>query len=325
MDLKKMAILDRKDTVKITENDAKKIRDAFPDIEVLLCYSVEELIDAGGTDVDMMLTWSTPGNVTPELVEFCRTAPKLKWIQSMITGMDALLASDIGKMGIRLTATRGIHGFSMADQVLAFIFSFLRAFPDMQRFQERKEYPMDAGHLLDESWGKTVGIVGLGRIGQFIAKKCSALGFRVLGLKRRPIECEGVEHCYSNNEMAEMLGQCDFVVLVTPLTPETENLIGAKELKMMKKSARLINVARGGVVDTEALIAALKDGTIAGAGLDAFAEEPLPPSSPLWDLPNVIITPHVAGQTPFYNERAFEVILENIRRFRNDEALLFEE
>lgn len=324
MEIKKIAILDRAVEREIKESNIATIRQAFPDVEVILCYSAKELIEKGGSDIDVLITWSVAGVFNDELVDFCRNAKKLKWIQSVITGMDGLLRTDVANMGFTLTATRGIHGYPMADHVLAYIFSFLRAFPDMYRFQQKHDFNLLAGELCDESYNKTVGIVGLGMIGQYIAKKCKALDFRVLGLKRHPIECEWVDRCYTNSELDQLLQQSDFVVLTVPLTKDTQDLIGEREFRQMKKSAYLINIARGGVVDTDALIQALKDKTIAGAGLDAFVQEPLPSDSELWDLPNAIITPHLAAKSPYYMERAFKVIVENMQRYVKGEPLLYQ-
>jgi phosphoglycerate dehydrogenase-like enzyme len=147
---------------------------------------------------------------------------------------------------------------------------------------------------------------------------------RVLGAKRQPIESEWLDACYPISELDELLKQSDFVVLCLPLTSESAKLIGRHEFSVMKKNACLINIARGGVVDQAALVEALSGGQIAGAGLDVFDPEPLPSDSPLWQLPNVIITPHTGAQSPQYMDRAIEVAAENIRRYLNDEPLQFE-
>jgi phosphoglycerate dehydrogenase-like enzyme len=175
----------------------------------------------------------------------------------------------------------------------------------------------------DESFNKTIGIIGLGSIGMDIAEKCKKLGMRVVGLKRNPVESEWIDQCYSNNGLEKLLNESDFVVIATPLTTDTIKMIGEKELKCMKKTAVLINIARGGIVDEEALQRALEEKVIAGAGLDVTDPEPLPQDSPLWDMPNVIITPHIAAHSPYYMDRA-EVIKRNMERFTKDQELLYE-
>jgi phosphoglycerate dehydrogenase-like enzyme len=182
---------------------------------------------------------------------------------------------------------------------------------------------MGIGDYCDEIFEKTVGIVGLGKIGSYVAKKCKQVEMRVIGVDLFPVKNEWVDHCYSTKELDKLLAESDFVVLNVALTRETEKMIDEKALRLMKKSAILLNVARGGVVDEAALISALKDGTIAGAGLDVFADEPLPKDSPLWDLENVIITPHVSARSPYYMDRTTEVIIDNLKKFESGEPLLY--
>jgi len=207
--------------------------------------------------------------------------------------------------------------------VLAYIFAFLRSFPLLFRSQLKHEFNSAAGDFCDETCDKTVGIVGLGMIGMYVAQKCKQLGIRVLGFDLMPIENQWVDRCYTGDGLHKLLEESDFVILNVALTPETQNMIGEKELIAMKKSAYLINVARGGIVDEKALIKALKDKTIAGAGLDVFTEEPLSKDSPLWDMENVIITPHIAARSPYYMDRTTKVIIDNITRYLNGEPMLF--
>ena len=170
--------------------------------------------------------------------------------------------------------------------------------------------------------GKTLLLVGLGAIGQHTAQVAAALGMRVLGVRRTASEpFPGIEHVAGIESLHDLLPEADFVVLMTPLTPATRGLIGERELRLMKRDAYLVNVARGGVVDEAALVNALRAGWIAGAGLDVFEHEPLPPDSPLWEMTNVIITGHYAGVTPAYDVRAFEVFLDNLRRYRAGQPL----
>jgi phosphoglycerate dehydrogenase-like enzyme len=177
---------------------------------------------------------------------------------------------------------------------------------------------------LNELFEKTVGIVGLGRIGGEIAKKSKCLGMKVIATRRNlsaliPVYVDKLVH---PKNLKELLAESDFVVLSVPLTKDTEGMIGEAELKSMKATSYLINVSRGKLVKEETLIQALREGWIAGAGLDSFATEPLPPTSPLWKMKNVVITPHVAGLTPYYLERLTDLFCENLKRFITGENLI---
>ena len=165
-------------------------------------------------------------------------------------------------------------------------------------------------------------LVGIGAIGERTAKVASGLEMRVLGVRRHPnVSAPGVEAMVGPDQLLSLLPQADFVVLTVPLTDETRHMIGETELRSMKPTAYLVNIGRGGTIDEEALIRALQEGRIAGAGLDVFETEPLPESSPLWDMDNVIVTSHYAGLTPLYNERALSIFLDNLRRYRAGEPL----
>ena len=172
----------------------------------------------------------------------------------------------------------------------------------------------------DELEGKTVGIVGVGEIGKVIARKCKLLGMEVLGSGPRPVQNEYLDRFYLTQDLPSMLAQTDFLILVCPLTASTRGMIGEKELQAMKSSAFLFNLARGPVVNHQALLKALKEGWIAGAGLDALDPEPLPPESELWDLPNVIISPHMSAISPYYMQRAAKVFAENLGPLRPGRA-----
>ena len=175
----------------------------------------------------------------------------------------------------------------------------------------------------DQLTDKTLLIVGMGRIGSRLAKFAKAFDMRVLATKRDPSTgAEGADAVYRNDRLGELLGQADIVALTCPLTPETESLIDAKALAAMKPTAHLINVARGRVVDETALIAALQAKRIAAAGLDVTQEEPLPAASPLWAMPNVLITPHTAGETQRYEDAVIDILLENLDRLWRGETAL---
>lgn len=183
--------------------------------------------------------------------------------------------------------------------------------------------PHPQGHTVFELAGKTILIIGVVAVGQRVAKVAHAFGMDVIGVRRNPaIPLPGAIHVVGPQDLRSVLREAAFVVLSTPLTPTTWGMIGENELLLMKPSAYLINVGRGQLVDERMLVAALEKGWIAGAGLDVFDQEPLPPSSPLWGMENVIITAHYAGNTPRYNERAMKIFMENVRRYGRAEPLM---
>lgn len=267
-------------------------------------------------------------------------APRLRWVQLHYAGVDHLLEHPLfAKEDVLFTSTSGIHTIVIAEYVLALILAFAHHLPKMFADKASATWPQDrwARYVSRELRGATLGIVGYGSIGREVARLAQAFGMRVLAVKRdlRNLEDEGYclpgtgdphaeipERIYPIEALHSFLRECDYVVLSLPLTAETHHLINAAALAAMKPTAILINVARGGLVDEKALITALEKGTIAGAGLDVYAVEPLPPDSPLWKMPNVILSPHVAGFTTHYDERATDLFAENLRRFLAEEPLL---
>jgi len=248
---------------------------------------------------------------------------RLKWIQTMSAGVDGL-PEEILKSGIRIGNASGIHGATMGEVVLEMMLMFVKDAPACFRMKQEKQWKRYKPGLLR---GRTAGILGLGAVGKEIARLCKAFGMDVCGIRRSckagdPIPA--ADCIYPPEELPKLLAESDFVVLALPLTRETRGLIGEKELRAMKPGAYLINVARGAVVDEPALIRALEEKRIAGAGLDVFAKEPLPPESPLYELPNVIFSPHISGEMPDYEARATEVFCENLRRYIAGEPFLHE-
>jgi phosphoglycerate dehydrogenase-like enzyme len=292
------------------------IQNRFPGVTVVRTLDEPELIEKAG-DCEVFLT---AGTYCP--LEFFRSAENLKWVHATLAGVDKLTIPELQMRGIKLTSTKGFHGLTISEHVLGIMISFMRGFHlfrDNQRNREWRRIPRP-----DEILGKTVGIIGLGFIGREVARKCKLMGMRVVAASRTPMSNDSVERFYAMDHLNEMLQEVDFAVITAPSTPDTYHLIGEKALGALKNSAYLINVARGNLVDEQALIKALKEGTIAGAGLDVFESEPLPPSSELWDFPNVIITPHTSGSSPYYMDRALPVFMENLERFLQGKDLLFE-
>jgi D-2-hydroxyacid dehydrogenase (NADP+) len=251
-------------------------------------------------------------------------APNLRWLQHWGAGVDWLLRRPEVAALDRLTITTGsgIHAVPITEHIFGFLLAFGRGIHRAVRCQTRKEWQSPAWDQLFELPGKTMLLIGVGAIGERTAKVATALGMRVLGVRRDPsMPAPGVEAMYSPAHLPDLLPQADFVVLTTPLTPETYHLIGARELQSMKQTAYLINIGRGATVDEDALVQALQEDWIAGAGLDVCEVEPLPASSPLWEMENVIITAHYAGATPSYDERALPIFLGNLKRYIAGEPL----
>lgn len=240
-------------------------------------------------------------------------APDLRWIQALSSGVDFLNLEAIADRGIALTNAAGVHAEPIAEQVLGYLLTFERGIhTGIQQQQEGVWQRYSGGEIR----GKTLGVVGLGAIGSRTAEYAQAFGMTVVGTKRDPDAApDAVDEVYPPDGLFEVLGRSDYVLLSCPLTPETRGLVGRAELGAMKGDAVLVNVARGEVVDEEALVYALQQGGIRGAALDVFEEEPLPPESPLWDLPNVVVTPHMAGSTPHKFERIAEVFAANYGAF----------
>lgn len=322
MKVSKIAVLSSNRSIPFLPRHVERLQALVPDARIVVVDHPDELAEKAPA-ADAMILWPFVG---PSLIEYCRSTANLRWLHLFTSGVDTLMNSEAGRFpGYRITSTKGIHGYPISDHILAFIFAFLRQFRGSMLGQREHQWlfgPLSVG--CREMAGLTVGIVGVGNIGLEAARKCKLLGMTVLGVKRSPIQSEWLDACYPISEIDRVLEQADFVVLCLPLSDESKHIIGQRELRVMKKSAILINIARGGVVDQQALTAALEAGEIAGAGLDVTDPEPLPADSPLWDMPNVIITPHISAQSPQYMDRAIEVVAENLRRYLADEPLLYE-
>lgn len=317
MEIKKIAILFQSTNrvpIEFMERHLDLIRQTIPGVSVIRAYTEAEL-QSRALDADILITW---GQYSP--VEFCTKAKNLKWIHAISAGVEGLTIPEIMNLDAVVSNTKGIHGIPMAEHTMALILARLRQLPVFIKQQQEKIW---LKHHPEETQGKTVGIIGLGSIGEEVAKKCKVFGMRVVATKRTPVDCEWVDELYSENQLNKLLGEADFVVVVVPLTPQTTKLIGEKEFKMMKKTSYIINIARGKVIDEKALVKALQNGDIGGAGLDCVEDEPLPQDSPLWDMPNVMITPHMAADSPLYMDRAMDLFCENLKRFINDQEISY--
>jgi phosphoglycerate dehydrogenase-like enzyme len=273
---------------------------------------------------------------TNRVIPAVEQAPKLRWIQFHWAGVDHALDTPlIRKPGVLATTLSGAAASQMAEFAVTLMLALGHRLPDLIAHQKRAEWPKDRWErfLPVELRSSTVGIVGYGSIGRQIARLLQPTGATILAIKRDvknprdtgyiPPEMGDPEgdlahRLYPPQAIRSMFKECDFVVVTLPKTPQTSKMIGAEEIAALKPTAHLIDLSRGGIVDHTALIPALKDRKIAGAALDVYPEEPLPADSPLWKLPNVILTPHISGNTPFYNERAMQLFSENLRRYLGD-------
>ena len=250
-------------------------------------------------------------------------APNLKWFQQWGAGADWLLDyPDAAKGDFTLTNVSGIHAVPISEHIMALLLAFARDLPTALRDQSDHRWRKMSERHVFELANKTLLLVGVGNIGARTAALASALGLRVWGVRHDPSkEVPHVEKMAANDALIDLLPAADFVVLTAPLTEETKHMVSAAEFKAMKPTSYLINIGRGGTVNEADLIHTLQEGQIAGAGLDVFEEEPLPDDSPLWEMDNVILTAHYSGDTPHYDERALEILLENLRRYSQGEAL----
>ena len=244
--------------------------------------------------------------------------PRLRWIQSTTAGMDQWLASPDLRDDIVLTCARGAHRVQMPENILAALFFLTK--PLMACVLEQRESRW-VRRVSEPLAGKTLGILGLGAIGQELARKAEALELRVIGTKRSPAPLPHIAQVYPPQATDEVLGASDFVLLLLPSTPDTENFMDARRLRAMKASAYLLNFARGALIVDADLIEAVRSKTIAGAVLDVFRKEPLPADHPFWTTPGITILPHIGGLHPARDEGVAEVFVANARRFLAGEPL----
>ncbi len=250
-------------------------------------------------------------------------ARNLKWLQQWGAGADWLMDyPEAAEMDFILTNASGVHAVPISEHILAFLLAFARGFHIAICAQVRREWYKPPEGKVFELKDKTMVLVGVGAIGERTAKVASALGMRVIGVRRDPTQVvSGVAAMYGPDKLTDLLPEADFVVLTIPLTPETQNMIREAELRAMKSDAYIINIGRGGTIQEQALIQALQEDWIAGAGLDVFETEPLPEDSPLWAMENVIVTCHYSGRTPKYDQRALKIFMDNLKRYTSGQSL----
>lgn len=258
--------------------------------------------------------------------EFVAQAPRLAFIQSISAGTDQYSREVLGAAGVRVASAQGANERAVAEHAIALILALARKLPEARDHQASRHWRgmiSEIARREDELGGKTLVVVGMGRIGSRLAQLAKAFDMRVIGVKRDPSKgADAADVTVAQASLLEVLPQADFVALTCPLNPSTQDLIDARALAAMKRTACLVNVARGRVVNEPDLVAALQSGTIAGAALDCVWEEPLPAESPLWTVPRLFITPHTAGETQKYEDNVIDLLLENLERmWRGDTAL----
>ncbi|MFB6103132.1 MAG: D-2-hydroxyacid dehydrogenase [Haloplanus sp.] len=245
----------------------------------------------------------------------------LDWIHSIQAGVDRFPFDALRDHGIALTNSTGIHGDVVGETAVGYMLAFARRLHVHRSNQERGEWEKPAWDDAFPLRRESACVVGLGTLGQGIAARAAALGMDVTGVKRTPTPVDGVDRVLPPEDLYDAIADARFVALAVPLTDDTEGLIDAAAFDAMRDDAYLVNVARGPVVDQDALVDALRNGAIAGAGLDVFETEPLPPESPLWEREEVIVTPHAAGFNVEYYERVATIVRENLRRLAAGESL----
>ena len=300
------------------EPTLRKLDEAGPGVALKIAKKADEL---GAALEHARVLYSWTGSRT-EIKHVLERSPRLEWIHSRSAGLDSFLFPELIASDIPLTNGSGVFSQSLGEFVITGALYFAKDIPRMVRSKAERRW--DVFELFELSQ-QTMGIVGHGDIGRAAARRAKALGMRVLALRRstapRPGD-EDVDRVFATSELHEMLPLCDYVVASAPLTPETKHLIGTAEFNLMKRSAVVMNVGRGPVIDETALTEALRTGRIHGAALDVFEVEPLPPDSPLWAMENVLISAHTADHTKTWLNDAVMFFLEQLGRWRKGEPLM---
>jgi len=296
----------------LTAAQTSQIQAAAPEMTVLETHDREQIEGVLG-NIEI-----AAGGFPRELLA---RAKNLRWLQQWGAGADWLLRyPEAVEMDFVLTNASGVHAIPISEHIFAFLFAFARDLPAAVQRQAKHTWgrPARQEHVFELA-GKTLLLIGVGAIGERTAQLGRAMGMRVMGVRRNPDQTlPEVEVMVGPEQLHEVLPNADFVVLTIPMTQQTHHMIGKPELQLMKPGAYIVNIGRGGTIDEAELVTALESGKIAGAGLDVFETEPLPEESPLWSMDNVIITAHYSGSTPKYNDRAMEIFLTNLQRYRAD-------
>lgn len=303
-----------------------------------VAYNMATQFQARETGINHFQTWTgddTRGRIGDAHVlvvsgfwqnDLLELGPKLRFIQSIGAGYDQFPQDELMARGIRLASAKGVNKNAVSEHAMAHILAFARQIHtgrDNQRNHHWRGMIADIPKREDELPGKTLLIFGMGDIGSRVAKLAKAFDMHVIGVKRNPATAQGpADEVHPTAQWLSLLPKADYILLTSPLTPDTANIMNEAAFEAMKSSAYLINMARGGCVDEDALVQALQSNSIAGAGLDVTIEEPLAQDSPLWDMDNVIVTPHTAGETQKYEDNVLDILMENLERLWRGEMEL---
>jgi phosphoglycerate dehydrogenase-like enzyme len=296
------------------------ITEKFPRLEVVSAKDQEEFL-RHLPEAEILYTWSLPEKYLP-------LAGKLRWMHTPFAGVDEALYPALIERPVRMTCSRGVSAAALSDHALAMILAFSRGLAVAIRDQGKgwtRDRFFDGRPMPVELDGKVLGVLGLGSIGREVARRGRAFGMKIHGLKRNPsAEDPLVDRLFGPQELGEFLALADYLVITLPLTRSTEGILDERAFAAMKPTAVLVNVARGKLIREEALAKALESGRLAGAALDVFAEEPLPPDSVFYRHPHVVLTPHIAGLHPHYLDRSTSLFIVNLGRYFRGEPLLHE-
>ena len=287
----------------------RELRASLPSLELVAAEPLEAG-EAHFADTEVLVCGS---ELTRDVVE---RMPNLRWVQSYISGVEQIVASLAARDDVLLTSARGVHGPQMAEMALLHMLYLSRNVRELTLNQQRHDWRKIPPRVLEK---RVVGIVGVGAVGSAIALACSALDMVVLGFSRTERDVAGFDRVHTRSRLLESAPSLDFLVLSVPYSAETDKLVDAELLAAMKPTAILVNLSRGGVVDEAALVEALRDRRLGGAGLDVVEHEPLGPESPLWDIDSVFITPHLAGQSDRYHEQLLPLLEHNLRAYVDGE------
>lgn len=278
----------------------QELRQTHPQAELVFASKAEE-IPALLADAEILYA--------PRInADLLAQAPKLKFVQAPYAGMDAMPLAELDRRGVKLANAR-IHGETIAELVMGMMISLARSFSAIHQHQLEHQWVRVPQRLLMDS---TLALIGVGTIGNEIAKRAKAFGLKVIGFTRSGKTTEYLDAGYTTADLMQHIGQADYVVVACPLTAETRKMVNAEVFAAMKDSAYILNIGRGPIIDEAAMIDALQQGQIAGAGLDVFEVEPLPSTSPLWAMPNVLVFPHLAGNLEGNERRAGRIFVENV-------------
>jgi phosphoglycerate dehydrogenase-like enzyme len=284
----------------------KGLREAFPEISIDL-VDHHSKVDPYIGSADILLTFGA--HMADHVLE---KGKKLRWIQALGTGVDGIVDRTPFRKGVLVTNMHGLHGDSVPEAAIMLMLALARDLPRALRQRNARKWERYPSQLLK---GKTVGVFGVGAIARSLVPKCKSFGMRVVGITSSVRSVEGFDRMVHRDDLESAVRDLDFLVLLTPYTPETHGIVGERVLAAMRPSAFLLNLARGGIVGEEALLNALREKRLAGAALDVFATEPLPEDHPFWSMDNVIVTPHLGGFHDQYAEEALPTVVENFRKF----------